>query len=235
MTYDVYHDAELMRIQAETLYVLDESRRIIGINEPSLAADTAVFVGMTRYGPQVHVAADMPGHIEQELRLHCEGEPDIKQLCTIVEGYQPVKRVWVGPAYAFPAEHAEPPAEPDVVVIRPSNADLLDAFFPEIKVELMNRQPVLGFVIGNAAVSVCCSARSSRFAAEAGLATAPAYRGRELAVKTAARWGWEVRRQGRIPLYSTSWSNLGSQRVAHKLRLYPYGMDFHITVQRAAI
>lgn len=72
MPYAAYDDAELMRIQSETLYLLDGRRRIIGINEPSQAAETAVFVGTTRFGREVLVAADMPDPMEEELRMQCE-------------------------------------------------------------------------------------------------------------------------------------------------------------------
>lgn len=234
MPYAAYDDAELMRIQSETLYLLDGRRRIIGINEPSQAAETAVFVGTTRFGREVLVAADMPDPMEEELRMQCERGTNISivQMSKTIETYMPVKQIWVGPAYVFPDKPIEPAADPGIVFIDQSNADLLETYFSEIKSELEERLLVIGCVIGDTAVSVCCSARTSAKAAEASLSTASDFRGRGLAVKAAARWGWEIRRLGRIPLYSTAWDNLSSQRIARKLGLYQYGMDFHITIQR---
>lgn len=232
MTHAAYDDAELMRIQSETLYLLDGRRRIIGINEPSQTADTAVFVGTTRLGRELLAAADMPDPIEEELRMQCERETDIMQMIKTIEQYLPVKQIWIGPAYVFPSEPGEPSADPGIVLIDQSNAYLLETYFPEIKSEIEERLPVIGCVIGDIAVSICCSARTSAKAAEASLSTASEFRGRGLAAKAAARWGWEIRRLGRIPLYSTAWDNLSSQRIARKLDLYQYGTDFHITIQR---
>ncbi len=234
MTHAACDDTELMRIQSETLYLLDGRRRIIGINEPSQAAETAVFVGTTRFGRELLVAADMPDPIEEALRMQCEPGTDISivHMSKTIETYMPVKQIWVGPAYVFPDEPIEPAADPAIVLIHQSNASLLKTCFPEIQSELEERQPVIGYVIGDTAVSVCCSARKSAKAAEASLSTAAAFRGRGLGAKAAARWGWEIRKLGQIPLYSTAWDNLSSQRIAHKIGLYQYGMDFHITIQR---
>lgn len=41
-------------------------------------------------------------------------------------------------------------------------------------------------------------------------------------------WADEVRRQGLIPLYGTTWENLASQRIAHKLGMVLYGEDWSI-------
>ena len=43
-----------------------------------------------------------------------------------------------------------------------------------------------------------------------------------------AAWALAVRKEGRIPLYSTSWDNLASRSVARKLDLILYGTDFSI-------
>jgi hypothetical protein len=75
-------------------------------------------------------------------------------------------------------------------------------------------------------VSVCHSARTTLVAAEAGVETAPAYRGRGLATAVTARWAAEVIVQGRVPIYSTSWKNLASRGVARRLGLVMFGEDY---------
>ena len=87
----------------------------------------------------------------------------------------------------------------------------------------------MAMVVEGASVSVCFSARSSRDAAEAGVETLPEHRSRRYAGAVTAAWAAQVRHQGRIPLYSTSWPNHASRRVAARLGLIQYATDFHIT------
>jgi hypothetical protein len=44
-----------------------------------------------------------------------------------------------------------------------------------------------------------------------------------------AAWAQAVRKSGRIPLYSCSWSNAASLAVAAKLGLVPYASDFNLS------
>ena len=90
-------------------------------------------------------------------------------------------------------------------------------------------QPVMAVVVDGATASVCFSARSTPAATEAGVETLPEHRGRRYAGAVTVAWAAEVQRQGRIPLYSTSWTNHASRRVAARLGLIQYATDFHIT------
>jgi predicted GNAT family acetyltransferase len=72
-------------------------------------------------------------------------------------------------------------------------------------------------------VSICFCARRSDVAAEAGLETAKAYRGRGYARRVTTAWALAVRDTGRIPLYSTDWTNGASLAVARSLGLNEYG------------
>jgi predicted GNAT family acetyltransferase len=76
---------------------------------------------------------------------------------------------------------------------------------------------------------VCGSVRISDRADEAGVETHPDFRGRGHALAAVWAWAQAVRNSGRVPLYSTSWSNMPSRRVAEKLGLVQYGTVVHVT------
>jgi hypothetical protein len=77
-------------------------------------------------------------------------------------------------------------------------------------------------------VAVCHSARATRDAAEAGVETARNYRGRGLAGAVVLAWAAAVQAEGRLPVYSTQWTNQASRAVARKLRLVMFGEDYHL-------
>jgi predicted GNAT family acetyltransferase len=86
----------------------------------------------------------------------------------------------------------------------------------------------MGIVVDGHPVSVCHCARRSDVAAEAGVATAPACRGRGYAARVTAAWALAIRASGHVPLYSTSWMNAASLAVARKLGLVVYASDWSI-------
>ncbi|HLF79800.1 MAG TPA: GNAT family N-acetyltransferase [Dehalococcoidia bacterium] len=77
-------------------------------------------------------------------------------------------------------------------------------------------------------VAVCHSARSTVSAAEAGVETARDYRGRDLAGAVVVEWARAVLAEGRLPIYSTQWTNEPSLAVARKLGLTMFGEDYQI-------
>ena len=81
---------------------------------------------------------------------------------------------------------------------------------------------------GGHAVSICFCARRSALAAEAGVETAAAFRGRGYAFRVATAWARRMREEGLIPIYSANWSNDASLAVARKLGLVPFATDFSI-------
>ena len=121
------------------------------------------------------------------------------------------------------------PRPPETIQMTPSTTHLLSPEYAWLADELPVRNPVMAVVVDGSAVSVCFSARATRDAAEAGVETLPEHRGRRHAGAVTAAWAAEVRRQGRIPLYSTAWTNHPSRRVAARLGLVQYATDFHIS------
>jgi RimJ/RimL family protein N-acetyltransferase len=76
--------------------------------------------------------------------------------------------------------------------------------------------------------STCYSSRVGRRADEAGVETPAEHRGRGYAPIAVAAWARRVQAQGKLALYSTSWENRASQRVAAKLGGRLYGEDWHV-------
>ena len=128
-----------------------------------------------------------------------------------------------GPAFTFPA--ASPvPHQPDDAIVSIDDERLLAPHFSGwIPGEIAaGRGPLLARLVDGVPVSICFCARRSDVAAEAGLETAPSFRGRGYAARVTAAWAAEVRAGGRIPLYSTAWDNQASRSVARKLGLTAY-------------
>ncbi len=225
---------ELMNLQAETLYVLDEHQRIVAINEPLEMQPPAVFVGKTTEGLVIRFRKDLPQTAIDEILGILEVVPDplnIVRLCSIIERYRKVSDIWMGPAYVYPGSEARIECDPAVHLIDETNRHLLKKHFPFLYEGLAGHLPAAGYVLGGEFVSICCSARVSAKAAEASLKTADAFRGQGFAKLVVRAWCEEVSRRGLIPLYSTSWDNLSSQNVARKLGLRQYGMDLSIRTE----
>ena len=229
-------DLELMEIQVKTLFTHDEHGQLRYVNEPNGARAPRFFWGRTKEGSIWHFRSDLPKELASELKALCLSEPVATNLrenpahlaaCTdILRAHAEIVRIWAGPAYRFPDRIGWPTG---VTSITKQNAGLLRDFFIDWAPEIEGGQPCIAVVDDGRAVSVCCSVRISPQAHEAGVETAERYRGRGYAPVVVAGWATAVRGLGRIPLYSTSWENAASQRVASKLGLILYGSDLHVT------
>jgi hypothetical protein len=130
-----------------------------------------------------------------------------------------------GPAFAFP----ETTGTPDGVVAVHDEAVLQPHFPGWVAGEIAaGASPVMAIVMDGRAVSACFCARRSPVAAEAGLDTAPAFRGRGFAARVTSAWAAAVRASGRTPLYSTAWTNTASLAVARSLGLTAYATNWSI-------
>jgi hypothetical protein len=138
-----------------------------------------------------------------------------------------------GPAFTFPDRIAQSidvarDAACDVALV--DKLDMLERNFRGwIAAEIPWRAPIVAVMYRGYPVSVCfCATRASENTVEAGLETAPAFRGRGFAPRVTAVWAVAIRASGRIPLYSTSWTNDASRAVARKLGLKQYAIDWTI-------
>lgn len=210
----VVNDLALMELQAETLFRFDARGDLHQTNEPGAHPAPRVFVGTTSEGSVIRFRGD----VDRETRARISSSDDAKRS---IEG-----RTYEGPAFRF-ADPLPAPGRETRRVTPEQGALLRD--FPELRVELPWRDPCFAIVVDALAVSICFSSRTSARAAEAGVATLPAYQGRGFARSALGAWAAEIGTRGLIPLYSTSWENAASQAVARSLRLVRYGVDLSIS------
>jgi GNAT superfamily N-acetyltransferase len=136
------------------------------------------------------------------------------------------QRAWTGPAFSF-AKDLSVDGSAEVVTVE--KLDVLRKWFADWIPDVQAGVPVVVVQVDGAAAAICCSVRQSARAHEAGVETAPEFRGRGFAAMVVAAWAREVRARGSVPLYSTSWENGASRAVARKLGLVQFGSDLHVT------
>jgi GNAT acetyltransferase len=227
---------DLMRAHVEALFTHDVAGRMLRVNVPGGNDAPRFFIGRTAQGIERRFRHDVDDAMCLELERACAAEPASDKLMLSPHGstpYEnilgragPIRGIWAGPAYYFADElHTTPHA----TLITEANRDLLQLHLGEWLPDIATGQPLVACIVDGHAVSVCCSVRKTAVAHEAGVETAPEFRGRGYAAQAAAAWGNAVRRANRIPLYSTSWQNAASQALAARLELIRFGADLHIS------
>ena len=148
----------------------------------------------------------------------CRGEEVAKRTNTVAARHK--SDCWAADEMAYPD---------DVVFLNQEN---IQSFLPDafswLAQEISDVLPCAAVIQNGQAVTICRSVRISNEAAEAGLETLSVYRGRGYAGLAVMAWARAVRKEGRMPLYSTSWDNIASQQVAKKLGLRWYGVNFSV-------
>jgi hypothetical protein len=229
-----------MELHTAALFLHDERGRITGTNdgEPPGVAPW-LYLGRTREGNVWRFRDDLPNDLVAELTDILETEPatndlrlppaTLSRLGETLARIGPAESVDMGPAFHFPDEI---PEVKNVVVIDRSHIDLVKERFPDhcpwLSDQFDIRQPITAVVRDGVAVSIGYSARMTPDAAEAGVDTAEEFRGQGFASAVTLAWAAAIRRMGRVPLYSTSWDNVASLRVANKLGLMIYGAELSI-------
>lgn len=230
-------DFELMVIQADTLFIHNAKGQLKFINEPTAPEEypaPRLFIGCTAIGSVCRFRYDLPPIICTQLKESIllkspprgiAQQPDyVETVKKILSSHAPVQRTYAGPAFRFPDSLDRATG---VVSVDKRNAELLEFGFSNWIDELDHIQPCIGVLEGGRIVSLCCSVRKSLKAEEAGVETSASYRGKGYAARAVAGWAQAVKEKRRIPFYSTSWDNRASQRVAQKLGLISFGVDFN--------
>jgi hypothetical protein len=233
-------DLGWMVLQARTLFAFDANGRILARRSPATSPEPTprFFLGRTRHGHLWRLRADLSASLVRDLaRLAAEERVDRDldlppereaALRAALEAHAPIEHVYAGPAFRFP-EFTDGRAAPrDVVRVTAANGHLVAESFPWLAAEIAEREPCFAVVEDERAVSVCSCATPlgpNAPAAEASLFTLEGFRGRGYAARVTAAWARAVTARGRLPLYSTSFTNRGSLGVARRLGLVRYGSD----------
>jgi GNAT superfamily N-acetyltransferase len=232
-------DEMLMDRHVEALYTHDAAGRIVRVREHNGAPAPRLFLGRTANGVVCRCRHDVEDalcgaldacaatdSIELAAEVASDGQAvDRTRYVDLLSRTAPVTATWGGPAFRFPAGIGVRSADGGAVLVTDANVDVLRPLLPAWVPDIHHAAPLLALVVAGQAVAVCGSVRITPSAHEAGVDTAPAFRGRGYAARVVAAWAGAVRAQGAEPLYSTEWSNAASRAVARKLGLILYGTD----------
>ena len=217
-------------LQLETLFARDARGRIVSTCEPGAEPGPAFVLIRGEFECAWAARADVADPVAIELDRLAAGEPpsrDWDRPLRHADRYVELLRgrLRSGPAFVFPERLEDASGAIEIH----DEAELSRHFSGWVAGEIADgRGPVLGIRDGDDVVSVCFCARRSGVAAEAGVETAAAFRGRGYAPLATTAWARRVRALGLTPLYSTEWTNRASLSVARRLRLVPFAADFSV-------
>ena len=227
-----------MRLHVDAEFAQDAAGDLVSTNEPAATAAPRFFVGQTALGLVVRFRRDLApvrrralesalSLVERTLttaELECPLDPTPFE--RILSEDAPLEHTSVGLAFRFPP--LLPPVSGTRILRDAADAEMLHPLLAPWAPDIQLSPPLVAFIVDGQAVAVCGSVRITPRAYEAGLETAPAFRGRGYAKAVVAAWSTAVRALGVEPLYSTAWQNDASRAVARTLGLVPVGRDLHI-------
>jgi len=226
----------LITLQTAALFRFDADDRMTGTNEPDPGPSPRLFLGRTIEGHIWRFGQDVPNALASELDDILREEPItatlerpptcLDTLIRLLETQTPITSVTAGPAWVVPADVARSPEIETTSSLSPVH---LQEALPIFASDQAPALPYAAVVVDGRVASVCSCSRITDVVAEAGLHTLPEHRGHGYAAAAIASWASAVRATGLIPLYSTSWDNIASRRVAAKLGLVLYGVDLSIS------
>lgn len=229
---------DLMEMHARVMFTHDLDSRMRTINEPWPGEEPAprFFLGRTIDGSAVcRLRYDIQDKLAEQLTALVENEPSLNEdFQTRPKHFDDYMNLLAadqytsGPCYRILDITTSSPNMQAVSITGDNITEYSLAGLEWLNAEIDYAQPCVAIIQDQRVVSVCRSVRVSAEAHEAGLETLTEFRGRGYAAAVAAGWAIEVRKMGALPLYSTSWDNASSQRVAGKLALSYYGVNFTI-------
>jgi len=228
---------ELVSLHLESLYRVDPQGRLRAINDGGGLRPPRLVMVLAAGGHRWLVRDDLDPALVARLADVIALEPrsgslrrepeQRDSLVALLESVEPVRRTFCGPAYVLPPTAADPSGR--ARVLGEADRGALEVHFQGWAQDFEASRPLAAVIESGVAVSVCGCARRRTRAVEAGVETAEAWRSRGFARAATAAWATALRELGSVPLYSTEWSNVASQRVALALGARQYAVDFSVT------
>ena len=227
---------ESVSLHVDALYRRDAVGRLLESNEASPTPAPRVFIARTTAGACCYFHADVPKALAYEIRNLVVALPsypvrrgEIAAYAAVEEAIAaagPIRSRWHGLAYEFGEPVA--PRSSEIAQIT-DDRSALQGQFADFRIKLDKMGPFFAIIRDGAVVSACYSARTTADAAEAGVDTDPAHRGRGFAATVVNAWRAAIEDSGRTALYSTSYDNLSSQAVARRLGMRQYAETYSLT------
>jgi hypothetical protein len=220
-------------LHLKTAFLLNDQGRILSTREPGASRGPLFTLARSATCCAWAIRVDVPQEIAGEFDRLAREEPparDLRAAPVYAERYVSLVggrgAPGGGPLFRFPDTIPQPAG----VELVEDELLLEHNFQGWVPGEIAaGRSPVLAIIADGHPASVCFCARRSDSAAEAGLETAEAYRGRGFGPRVAAAWALAIRATGRVALYSTSWANGASLAVARKLSLVAYASAWSLS------
>ena len=244
-------DVELLRVELQTLWVSDDRGRLVSARERNGDPAPDLVLAVAADGQCLGLGAQVPDVLARELEKAvsdtaalddaAEKPPALARCMELLQDAVGPVELSSGPSYLVPpgttfqsSAAITPSDSPHALLFRgraPAAANwsangwqtLLDG----------GLGPWALATIEDSIVSICHCARLSETGAEAGVWTDPEFRGQGHAAAVVAAWASLLAPSGRHIFYSTSATNVASQRVAARLRLRRIGWIWEILRREA--
>lgn len=221
-----------MSVHCDALYVHNDRRELICINDWLRRPAPAFWMGFTPEGILWRFREDVPAETRtraERLIDHEANDPasqaplNHSAYCALFGAQDAIS----GPTYwlsADPVLSGRPVQRVSAAYAAALNDSGLDAWIPDMP----HQKPMFASLENGRAVAVCASVRSTPTAHEVGVETVPRHRRRGHGGAVVAAWAQELLRRDIIPLYSTSWDNLASRGLATGLGFEAFGWEYRI-------
>jgi hypothetical protein len=234
-------DTELLEVEIDTLWLRDKRNRLVKECRPNGLAAPHLVIAVSSAGWTLALDSEVSDALAEELRAMVATEPPSPDPtvppAVLARGMQLLRDslgptvLTSGPSYLVPDGTTFGPTA-EILRSGDENTEVLHGqgierlnWPAEEWSQLLDGSlgPWAMAMIGDQVVSICHSARLTEHGAEAGVWTDTDFRGHGHAAAVTAAWAALLASSGRHLFYSTSTTNVSSQRVAARLHLRPIG------------
>ena len=232
-------DLALLTMETETVFVVTESGRILRTNAPDHAAGPRLYLARSTSGNVVRIRHDVGEQTAQAIDRLLAAEPPLREpdsspvhldgCLKLLAAEAPVERCEAGLIWTFPSrlDYEHPAAlvssdtpESDDLLTRLTQQGMPDALVTAGFVDVGEFwAPWCVALHGDEIASIAFTVGIGRASAETGVYAFPAFRGRGFASAATAGWASLPALNGKALFYSTSRSNVSSQRAVQRLGL----------------